>query len=64
MNVRRRSGLMDEAGGTVKNTVTTRKPMITQAKEIKNTVAPPSPIGVSKIRGTVTSPSGGPGKRK
>lgn len=59
MNVRRRSGLMKGAMRPgVKNTVTDRKDMVTQVKDIKNSVCPPKATGASKIRGAVTGPSG------
>lgn len=57
MNVRRRSGLMNQVvGSAVKNTVTTRKDGATQASAIKNAISKPQAKGPGKIENAVNGP--------
>lgn len=58
MNVRRRSGLMNQVvGSACANTVTTRKDAQTQAGPIKNTVSKPKAVGPSRIGNAVNGPN-------
>lgn len=55
MNVRRRSGKMNQiVGSAPKNAATKRQDGMTQARGIKNSISKPSAVGYSKIRNSVS----------